>query len=284
METATVIGGGGTRLHVREWGRRDAPPILFVHGWNQNHLAWRHQLESAALADEFRLVAIDLRGHGMSEVPQDLEAYNNGDLWAADVAAVIEQRDLKNPVLVSWSFGGFVISDYMRVHGDAAIAGVNYVGWGVIMGNTEEELRFVGRGFHDWYAGAISEDMPTVIAALRGFVHACIVKPVSQEDMETAIAFNVMVPRVARLGCTLRKAIDFTPVIAKLDVPVLATYGTRDTIALPIAGEHIVATCKHAASSFYDGAGHAPFLEEPERFNRELAAFARKAHAERRAR
>jgi pimeloyl-ACP methyl ester carboxylesterase len=102
--------------------------------------------------------------------------------------------------------------------------------------------------------------------------------------METAIAFNVMVPRVARLGCTLRKAIDFTPVIAKLDVPVLATYGTRDTIALPIAGEHIVATCKHAAGSFYEGAGHAPFIEEPERFNRELAAFARKAHAERRAR
>jgi pimeloyl-ACP methyl ester carboxylesterase len=169
----------------------------------------------------------------------------------------------------------------MRVHGDAAIAGVNYVGWGVVMGNTEEELRFVGRGFHDWYAGAISEDMPTAIAALRGFVHACIVKPVSEEDMETVIAFNVMVPRVARLGCTLRKAIDFTPVIAKLDVPVLATYGTKDTIALPIAGEHIVASCKRASASFYEGAGHAPFLEDTERFNGELAEFARKAHAAR---
>jgi pimeloyl-ACP methyl ester carboxylesterase len=42
-----------------------------------------------------------------------------------------------------------------------------------------------------------------------------------------------------------------------------------------------VATCKRASGSFYDGAGHAPFLEEPERFNRELAAFARKAHAAR---
>lgn len=279
---AMVVGGGGTRLHVREWGRKDAPPILFVHGWSQHHLAWRHQFESA-LADEFRLVAIDLRGHGMSEAPARVEDYTDGTLWAADIKAVIEQRELVDPVLVSWSFGGFVISDYLGAHGDAAIAGVNYVGWGVIMGNTEEELRFVGRGFHDYYQGAISEDMPTVIAAMRGFVHACLGKAISQEDLETLIAFNVMVPRFTRYACTLRKAIDFTPVIARLDVPVLATYGTRDTIALPIAGEHIVKVCKRASGSFYEGAGHAPFLEDPERFNRELAAFARKAHADRRA-
>jgi non-heme chloroperoxidase len=282
MEIATVIGGGGTRLHVREWGRTDAPPILFVHGWSQHHLAWRHQVESR-LAEEFRLVTVDLRGHGMSEAPINVEAYTNGDLWAADVAAIIEQRGLVQPVLVSWSFGGFVISDYLRVHGDAAIAGVNYVGWGVVMGNTKEELRFVGRGFHDFYQGAISEDMPTAIAAMRGFVHACLGKPVSQEDLETLIACNVMVPRFTRWACSLRKAIDFTPVIAKLSVPVLATYGTHDTIALPIAGEHIVKVCRRATGSFYEGAGHAPFLEDPERFNRELAAFARQAQAERRA-
>ena len=65
-------------------------------------------------------------------------------------------------------------------------------------------------------------------------------------------------------------------------VPVLATYGTKDTVALPIAGEHIVEVCKRATGSFYEGAGHAPFLEDPERFNRELADFARKAQAERR--
>ena len=282
MEIATVIGRGGTRLHVREWGRRDAAPILFVHGWSQHHLAFRHQVESH-LADEFRLVTVDLRGHGMSEAPTNVEAYTDGDLWAADIAAIIAQRGLVQPLLVSWSFGGFVISDYLRVHGDAAIAGVNYVGWGVVMGNTEEELRFVGRGFHDFYQGAISEDMPTVIAAMRGFVHACLGKPIGLEDLETLIACNVMVPRFTRWAITLRKAIDFTAVIAGLSVPVLATYGTDDTIALPIAGEHIVAVCCRASSSFYEGVGHAPFLEDPERFNRELAAFARQAQAERRA-
>src|SRR3954463_3454306 len=111
MEIATVIGGGGTKLHVREWGCRDAPAILFVHGWSQHHLAFRRQLESP-LADEFRLVAVDLRGHGMSEVPTDVAAYASEATWAADIAAVIEQRGLVRPVIVAWSYGGYVVSDY----------------------------------------------------------------------------------------------------------------------------------------------------------------------------
>src|SRR6476660_9373081 len=66
MKAHMVRGGGGLRLHVREWGKADGPPILFIHGWSQNHLCWDKQYESP-LRDEFRLVAYDLRGHGMSE-------------------------------------------------------------------------------------------------------------------------------------------------------------------------------------------------------------------------
>ena len=68
MQVHTVTGGGGVRLHVREWGNADGPPVVFIHGWSQNHLCWDKQYESA-LRDEFRLVAFDLRGHGMSEAP-----------------------------------------------------------------------------------------------------------------------------------------------------------------------------------------------------------------------
>ena len=69
MKIHSVIGGNGARLHVREWGQADAPAILFIHGWSQNHLCWRKQYESQ-LADAFHLVAFDLRGHGMSEAPK----------------------------------------------------------------------------------------------------------------------------------------------------------------------------------------------------------------------
>ena len=70
MEIHDVSGGGGLHLHVREWGPKNGPAILFIHGWSQNHLCWRRQWESP-LADEFRLVAFDCRGHGMSQAPPD---------------------------------------------------------------------------------------------------------------------------------------------------------------------------------------------------------------------
>jgi pimeloyl-ACP methyl ester carboxylesterase len=106
----TVQGGGGLGLHVRERGRADGPPILLIHGLSQSHLCWAEQYQSM-LADEFRLVACDLRGHGMSEAPLEPEDYTDGQLWADDVAAIIEQLHLDRPVLVGWSYGGFIICD-----------------------------------------------------------------------------------------------------------------------------------------------------------------------------
>src|SRR4051794_17666465 len=84
VQEHTVRGGGGLRLHVREWGVADGPPILLLHGWSQNHLCWARQYESP-LAEEFRLVACDLRGHGMSEAPLDQGSYTDAGLWADDV-------------------------------------------------------------------------------------------------------------------------------------------------------------------------------------------------------
>src|ERR1700733_12523088 len=121
MNTHRIVGGGRVQLHAREWGKVDAPPILFIHGWSQNHLCWARQYESA-LADELRLVAYDLRGHGMSEAPPGPRHSTDGKLWADDVAAIIEELGLGRPVLVGWSYGAFVICDYVRAYGQDQIA------------------------------------------------------------------------------------------------------------------------------------------------------------------
>lgn len=276
MDHVMVAGGDGVRLHVQESGRRDGPSILFVHGSFQSHLAWRYQFESG-LSDEFRLVAFDLRGHGMSEVPDRIEAYTNPRLWANDVAAVIEQRSLQRPVIVGWSYGGFVTCDYIRTYGAANVAGVNFVGWGVLMGRTERELRFVGRGWHDYYAGVTSDDLATNIAATRGFVRACVAQPPSNDDLEVTLAYNMVVPPFVRRAMTARPPDDFTSTLATLTVPVLGSQGEADCVTLPIATRHLLDACPTARGSFYPGVGHSPFMEEPERFNRELAAFTRAA-------
>jgi non-heme chloroperoxidase len=63
-------------------------------------------------------------------------------------------------------------------------------------------------------------------------------------------------------------------VLSHLSVPVLVTHGLADTIVLPSMGEHVVEVCSTARASWYEDIGHLPFLEDSDRFDRELAEFA----------
>ena len=276
MKIHAVRGGGGLRLHVREWGKPDGPPILFIHGWSQNHLCWAKQYESA-LADEFRLVAYDLRGHGMSEAPLEAEHYTSGQLWADDVAAIIDELRLDRPVLVGWSYGAFVISDYVRAHGQDRVAAIDFVEGAVKLGEAAFGT-LIGPGFLDHFVDATADDLPTNIRAMRSFVRACLVKPLSDDDLETAICWNVVVPAPIRASLAARE-IDDDDVLRALGVPMLVTHGRADSVVLPAMAEHVLATCPTAEASWYEGVGHAPHLEEPERFNRELAGLSRRVRA-----
>jgi non-heme chloroperoxidase len=276
MKAHTVTGGGGLRLHVREWGKAEGLPILFIHGWSQNHLCWEKQYESE-LAGEFRLVAYDLRGHGMSEAPLEPEHYTDGKLWAEDVAAIVDQLRLDRPVLVGWSYGAFVISDYVRAYGQDRISAINFIEGAVKLGEAAFGT-LIGPGFLDHFVDATADDLPTNIRAMRSFVRACLVKPVSDDDLETAVCWNVVVPAQVRANLGARE-IDDDDVLRVLDVPLLVTHGREDSVVLPAMAEHVLAMCPAAEASWYDGVGHAPHLEEPERFNRELAALTRRVRA-----
>jgi non-heme chloroperoxidase len=273
MKTHTVRGGAGLRLHVREWGKAAGPPILFIHGWSQNHLCWVKQYESV-LADEFRLVAYDLRGHGMSEAPLEPQHYTDDRLWADDVAAIIDELGLDRPVLVGWSYGAFVICDYIRAHGQDRLAAINFVEGAVKLGETAFGT-LIGAGFLDHFAGATANGLPTNSWAMRSFVKTCVVKPLPADEIEAAVCWNIVVPAQIRANLAAREIND-DDVLRGLEVPLLVTQSRADTVVLPAMAEHVLATCPTAEASWYEGVGHVPHLEEPERFNRELAALMRR--------
>jgi non-heme chloroperoxidase len=276
MKTHTVQGGGGLRLHVREWGRPDGPPIVFIHGWSQNHLCWAMQVESA-LADEFRLVAYDLRGHGMSEAPLGPEHYTDAGLWADDVAAIMDELGLERSVLVGWSYGAFVICDYIRSEGQDRIAAINFVEGAVKLGEAAFGT-LIGPGFLDYFADATADDLPRNIGAMRAFVRGCAAKPLSAEEFETALCWNMVVPAHVRASLGARE-LNCDDVLRSLEVPLLVTQGREDTLVLSTMAEHVLAMCPTAEASWYEGVGHLPHMEEPERFNRELAELARRVRA-----
>ena len=276
MKVHEVRGGGGLRLHVREWGRADGPPILFIHGWSQSHLCWAKQYQSA-LADEFRLVAYDLRGHGMSEAPLEPEHYTDGRLWADDLAAIIDQLGLERPVLVGWSYGGFIICDYLRAHGQDRIAAIDFVAAVTTLGEAAFGT-LIGPGFLDHIADATADDLPTSIQGMRALVRTFPVKPFPPDEVETLLASSMTVPARIRANLVARQ-IDGDDVLRTLEVPLLVTQGRADTIVLPAMAEHVLATCPTAEPSWYEAVGHTAHLEQPERFNRELADLTRRARA-----
>ena len=226
---------------------------------------------------EFRLVAYDLRGHGMSEAPLEPEHYTDGRLWADDVAAIIEQLRLDRPVLVGWSYGGFVICDYLRAHGQDRIAAIDFVAGAVKLGPAAFGT-LIGPGFLDHFPDATADDLPTNIRGMRGLVKGWPAKPYPAEEVETLLCSGMAVPARIRANLAARE-IDGDDVLRTLQLPLLVSQGRADTVVLPAMAEHVLATCPAAEPSWYDGVGHTAFLEEPERFNRELAALTRRARA-----
>lgn len=274
MGSTTVRGGGGVQLHVRDSGNPAGAAIVFIHGWSQSHLCWSRQLESE-LADEFRLVALDLRGHGMSETPIASGAYDTV-AWAADLAAVLDALALARPVLVGWSYGGYVIGDYLRTFGDRDLAGIHLVAAGAVLG-PKAFGSLIGPGFLENAPDACTGDLATTIAGARRFLHSCL-RTASAEDFECALAAMMVVSPSVR-GALIARSLDFTAELAAISVPVLVSHGRADDVVLPAMSEYILERCPTATASWYDRVAHAPFLEAPARFNAELAAFTREATA-----
>ncbi|WP_347864800.1 alpha/beta fold hydrolase [Planktomarina sp.] len=85
----SITGHGGVQLCVHDLGPETAPAIILVHGWSQCHLSFVRQSE---LAERFRLILPDLRGHGQSDKPLDPACYDNSRPWAEDMQAIITSK------------------------------------------------------------------------------------------------------------------------------------------------------------------------------------------------
>jgi pimeloyl-ACP methyl ester carboxylesterase len=271
VRTLTLRGGGGTGLHVREWGDPSGPAVVFVHGWSQSDVCWHRQV-AGALARDCRIITFDLRGHGSSEKPADPASYTDPRLWADDLAAVLEGTRAQRPVLVAWSYGGFVVADYLRVYGESGIAALDLVGAAVLL--RPPGFAHIGPAFLEAAPLACSDDPEVAITATVRFLRACTAAPLDGPTWDLALASTMLAPPGVR-AALLAREIDADDVLADLTVPVLVTHGARDAIVLPSMAEHTLAVCPTARASWYADSGHMPFVEEPDRFDRELAALLR---------
>ena len=110
---AFVTTKDGVNIYYKDWGPKEAQPIVFHHGWPLSADDWDNQM-LFFLAEGYRVIAIDRRGHGRSD---QVSEGHDMDHYAADASAVVESLDLRNAVHVGHSTGGGQVARYVAKYG-----------------------------------------------------------------------------------------------------------------------------------------------------------------------
>jgi len=268
MKNHRIIGGGGTQLHLVEAGNARGPAILLIHGLSQCWLAWDRQLRSD-LARNYRLVAMDMRGHGASDMPR--AGYDDARLWADDVDAAIRGLELERPILCGWSYGSLVILDYVRHHGVDMIGGIHLVDAITKLGS-DEAVSALTPEFLGLVPGFFSANVEESVRSLEAFLRMCFVREPTASELYTMLGYNVRVPTFVRQGLFSR-AVDNDDLLPTIRRPVLITHGAEDAIVKLEVAERHRASIGHATTHIMPDAGHAPFWDAATSFNRRLGAF-----------
>ena len=268
MNSHKITGGGGIQLQLVETGNSRGRPILFIHGFSQCSLTWSRQL-SSDLANDCRLVAMDMRGHGLSDKPR--EGYNDSRRWADDVNAAIQALSLDHPILCGWSYGPLVILDYIRHYGEDGISGVHFVGAITRLGS-EQAMSALTPEFLNLVPGFFTTDVEQSVRSLESLLRMCFLQEFSPADLYLMLGYNMSVPPYVR-EALFSRSFDNDDLLPKVHKPVLITHGADDAIVKSDVVDQHKASMAHAQIHVVANAGHAPFWDDAASFNRRLRAF-----------
>ncbi|QBJ95748.1 alpha/beta hydrolase [Rhodococcus sp. ABRD24] len=284
MAIREIVSADGTTIVYRTLGDPDSRPLVLLHGWAQSSRCWGEPVLDQFAADH-HVIAVDLRGHGYSDAPA--AGYDNSANWAADVDAVLTAEGVTaGAVLLGWSYGGLVICDYLAAHGTAAVDGVVLVGAITSIGRGERGGR-VGAAMKAAIPAAMADDPGTAIEALGSFGDA-LTGPVDGtldgKGARSQALLGASLSTAPRVRSALfARAVGHDDLLRALDIPVLVLHGTADTVVDVSAGEHAAELIPDARASYWEGCGHGPFVEDPERFVGDVREFLADVHSHARA-
>ncbi|TQC48445.1 alpha/beta hydrolase [Rhodococcus sp. WS4] len=270
MAIREAVGVDGTPLVYSVTGAPEARPLVLLHGWAQSSKCWGPGVLDE-LAARYRVIAVDLRGHGYSGAPDT--GYDDSAVWAGDVDAVLAAEGVTSgAVLVGWSYGGLVICDYLAAHGTSAVDGVVLVGAITSIGRGEAGGK-VGAAMRAAIPGAMSEEPRDAIRALGAFGTA-LTGPPEGKGAQSQALFGASLSTPPRVRAALfNRSASHDDLLRSLDVPVLVLHGTEDSVVDVSAGRHAAELIPQARTSFWEGCDHGPFVENPERFVKEVGGF-----------
>ena len=232
--------------------RGDGPALLLSHGYSAAARMWDGQLD--ALAARYRVITWDMRGHGLSDSPDDPAAYSE-EATVADMAAILAACDVSRAAIGGLSLGGYMSLAFHATHADATGAlllfdtGPGYrkdeprAGWNALAERMAEA--FESRGLDA--LGRSAEVRASTHRSARGLALA---------------ARGMMAQRDARIMDSL----------ATIAAPTLVLVGENDTQFL-VPADYMAAKIPGARKVVLPDAGHAANIDQPEAFNTAVLEF-----------
>ncbi|HEV7326554.1 MAG TPA: alpha/beta hydrolase [Bosea sp. (in: a-proteobacteria)] len=274
---ASITTSDGTNLFYKDWGPKDAQPIMFHHGWPLSSDDWDNQMLYFR-SHGYRVIAHDRRGHGRSDqgdIGNDMETY------AADVAAIARALDLRDAIHVGHSTGGGEVVRYAaRAERCRLAKAVLIAAIPPMMVRSVANPDGVPREVFDGFRSALAanraqfyRDVPS--GPFYGFNREGA--KVSQGLIDNWWRQGMAGGAKAHYDCiAVFSETDFTEDLRTITVPVLIMHGEDDQV-VPIgnSAHKAIRLVRDGTLITYPGLSHGLFATHPDVVNRDLLAFIR---------
>jgi non-heme chloroperoxidase len=275
MSNEYVTTKDGVQIFYKDWGPKDAQPIVFHHGWPLSADDWDNQM-LFFLGKGYRVIAHDRRGHGRSSQVSD---GHDMDHYAADAAAVVQHLDLHNAIHVGHSTGGGEATHYVARHGKGRVAKLVLIGAvPPIMVKTPANPGGLPIEVFDGLRAALAANRSQFYIDLASGPFYGFNRPGAQ--VSQAIVQNWWRQGMAGGakahydGIKAFSETDFTEDLKSIEVPTLVMHGDDDQI-VPIADSAPLSAklLKNATLKIYKGLPHGMATTHADVVNADLLSF-----------
>lgn len=251
----------GIELFYRESGAANLPALLLVHGFPLDSGMWEAQLEG--LAERAHVIAPDLRGHGQSDVPPGPYSM---DQHADDLAALLDELDIRKTVIAGLSMGGYVTQAFWRRHPER-VAGLALLDTRASADTAEARAKrneTIDRVAQSGVRVLAEDMMPRLLSAEN------------QQDERLAGTLREMILRqpaqgmIGALGA-MRDREEATAMLRTISVPAIVVAGEHDIISPPDVAVTIAKEIQDGRSVLVVDAGHMTPMENPNEVNMALS-------------
>lgn len=273
----TITTKDGTEIYYKDWGPRDAQPIVFHHGWPLSADDWDSQMLFFR-SNGYRVIAHDRRGHGRST---QTDTGNEMDTYAADVIELAAALDLKNAVHVGHSTGGGEVARYVARAEPGRVAKAVLIGAvPPVMVKSDKNPGGLPIEVFDGFRAAQAANRAQFFLDVASGPFYGFNRPgakVSEGIIRNWWRQGMMGGTKAHYDCIKAfSETDFTEDLKTIDVPVLFMHGSDDQI-VPIDDSAVLAVklVRNGTLKVYDGLPHGMCTTHPDIINPDLLAFIR---------